>query len=81
MNTVIAYPKTLKQIDLLKEFLSKMKISFKERANTKKHDDSLMTKEEYFAMIDERIKAYERGESKLIKYTPELEKELFGSIL
>jgi hypothetical protein len=41
-------------------------------------DDSLMTKEEFFAKIDEAMREYERGECE--ELTPELRKELFGKL-
>ena len=54
-------------------------ITLPKKAKTKVVDDSLMTKEEYFAMID---KAKQRvSEGKVYKLTAELEKELFSSIL
>ncbi|MDR0619241.1 MAG: hypothetical protein LBG17_05025 [Bacteroidales bacterium] len=44
----------------------------------KKQDDTLMSEEEYFAMVDKRIADYESGKSKTIPLTPELRKSLFG---
>jgi len=52
---------------------------FRVKTAEKKKDDSLMTKEEYFAMLDESIRQAERGE--VVEYTPELEQKLFGAIL
>ena len=45
----------------------------------KKQDDTLMSKVDYFAMINERIEEYERtGEA--VTYTPELKQKWFGAL-
>ncbi|TZF82794.1 hypothetical protein FW774_14995 [Pedobacter sp. BS3] len=44
-----------------------------------KEDETKMTKEEFYAKIDESIK--QAAEGKVQKLTPELKKELFKSIL
>jgi antitoxin YefM len=41
-------------------------------------DDSLMSKEEFFAKIDRALEQYKRGEYE--EYTPELKQELFGKL-
>ncbi|MEA4905234.1 MAG: prevent-host-death protein [Bacteroidia bacterium 43-41] len=41
-------------------------------------DDTLMSKEEFFAMIDRALEEAEQG--KVTKLTPELRKELFGDL-
>lgn len=49
------------------------------RAAAKKaKDDTLMTKEEYFAMLDKRIKSARQGH--VTTLTPELQKQLFGDL-
>ena len=75
MNSLVIYPTTTHQFSLLKELLKEMKIRF---AITKAEetDDTLMSKTEYFAMLDERIKSAERGN--VHRLTPEVEMELFG---
>ena len=78
MNTYTAYPMTAHQSSLLEAFFEEMKIRFSVKKD-KKTDDTLFTKEAYFAMIDERIKSAECGN--VHRLTPEVEKKLFGSIL
>ncbi|MPM21402.1 hypothetical protein SDC9_67846 [bioreactor metagenome] len=41
-------------------------------------DDTLMSKEEFFAMIDRALEEAEQG--KVTKLTPELRNELFGDL-
>ncbi|MDR0505651.1 MAG: hypothetical protein LBH32_02375 [Dysgonamonadaceae bacterium] len=60
MNTIVAYPATEDQMSLLKGLLKEMKIRFSVKKEKKK-DDSLFTKEEYFAMLDESIKQAKEG--------------------
>ncbi|MGC4128456.1 MAG: hypothetical protein QM564_02615 [Bergeyella sp.] len=76
MESVIVYPKSKKQKSLLKSFLEEMKIRFEV---TEKEDDTLMTEEEFYAKIDRAIKDAEEG--KVVEYTPEMRKKLFGDIL
>ena len=45
-----------------------------------KEDETLMSKEEFFAMIDKRVADYESGKSKSIPYTEELKQQLFGNL-
>ena len=78
MNTYTVYPTTAHQSLLLEALFEEMKIRFSVKKD-KKTDDTLFTKEAYFAMIDERIKSAERGNVR--RLTPELEKEIFGSVL
>ena len=60
MNSVVVYPTTERQISLLEELFKEMKIRFSVKREKQK-DDSLMTKAEYFAMLDERIKETKEG--------------------
>ena len=76
MNSLVIYPTTNHQFSLLKELLEEMRIRF---TITEKTDDSLMSKAEYFAMLDERIKSAEQGN--VHRLTPEAEMKLFGSVL
>jgi antitoxin (DNA-binding transcriptional repressor) of toxin-antitoxin stability system len=43
-----------------------------------KEDDTLMSKEEFFAMIDRSLEEVKQG--KVTRLTPELRKELFGDL-
>lgn len=43
-----------------------------------KEDDTLMSKEEFFAMIDRSLEEVEQG--KVTRLTPELREELFGDL-
>jgi len=74
MENIIIIPESKKQSSVIKAFLKEMKIRFE----TKK-DDTKMTSEEFFKKIDEAKKQVRAG--KTTRLTPELEKELFKSIL
>ncbi len=43
-----------------------------------KEDDTLMSKDEFFAMIDRSLEEVEQG--KVTRLTPELREELFGDL-
>lgn len=43
-----------------------------------KEDDTLMSKEDFFAMIDRSLEEVEQG--KVTRLTPELREELFGDL-
>ncbi|MDR1747333.1 MAG: hypothetical protein LBR49_08725 [Tannerella sp.] len=58
--------------------MTELNIRFSRYAE-KRTDGALMSKSEYFSMLDERIKNVEDG--KTVEYTPELEKEFFAEIL
>ncbi|GHT61345.1 hypothetical protein FACS189451_03180 [Bacteroidia bacterium] len=75
MNTIVVYPSSENQISLLEGLLKEMKIRFSIKKEKKK-DDSLFTKEEYFAMLDERIKSAKQGNYTEIKSRQELEQFL-----
>lgn len=77
MENIIITPKNKKQLALLTNLLQEMKVNFFIRQPEK--DDTLMTEKEFYAKIDRAIKQAEEG--KVHKFTPELEKELFKSIL
>ena len=77
MESITIYPKNKKQTSLLKSLLEAMNINFDTKEAEK--DDTLMSKEEFYAKIDEARKEIEEGKG--IEYTPELKKELFKSIL
>ena len=77
MESIIIYPKNKKQTTLLKSLLEAMKINFDTKKEAK--DETLMSKEDFFAKIDRSIKQAEEG--KVTELTPELKKELFKSIL
>jgi hypothetical protein len=42
-------------------------------------DDTRMSKSEYFAMLEQSIQQEKDG--KVVEYTPQLEKQLFGNII
>ena len=72
MNSVVVYPTTEHQISLLEALFKEMKIRFSVKREKQK-DDSLMTKAEYFAMLDERIKETEVGKGTIIRNKQELQ--------
>ncbi|MGC4128148.1 MAG: hypothetical protein QM564_01015 [Bergeyella sp.] len=73
METMVVYPKSEKQKSLLASLLDEMKIRF-EIAKTE--DDTKMTKEEFYAMVD--AAKQEAREGKVHILTPEKQKELLG---
>lgn len=75
MENIIVYPKNKKQQTLLRSLLKEMNVRFE----IEEDDDTRMTKEEFYAEIEEAKQ--EAGEGKVLRYTPELKKELFGDIL
>ena len=77
MEPIIIYPKYPRQYSVIKALLEEMKVKFKAPAQEK--DETLMTKEQFYAKIDRAAKQAEAG--KKIRLTPELEKELFGGVL
>jgi len=70
MNNLIVYPKNKNQQKLLESLLKEMRVHFE----VEEADETLMTKEEFYAQIEEA------REGKVHKFTPELEKELFGDL-
>jgi len=78
MDALLVYPNTQKQVSVLEALLTELNIRFSMYAE-KRTDDTLMSKSDYFSMLDERIKNVELG--KTVEYTPELESELFAEIL
>ena len=78
MDSLVIYPTTEQQSSLIQSLMEEMKVRCSVRKEKKK-DDSLFTKEDYYAMLDERIKNAEQGNT--VVYTLELEKELFDTIL
>lgn len=77
MEPIIIYPKNPHQYSVIKALLEEMKVKFKAPATEK--DETLMTKEEFYAKIDRAVKQAEAG--KKIKLTPTMEKELFEDVL
>lgn len=75
MDSIIVYPKNKKQKTLLESLLKEMNVRFE----IEDKDETLMTKEEFYARIEEARQ--EAREGKVHKLTPELKKELFGDIL
>jgi len=78
MSNVATYPNTAQQFSPVQSFMEKAKVRSVVQKE-KKNDDTLFTKEAYYAMLDERIASAERGNVR--RLTPEVEKELFGSVL
>lgn len=74
MESITIYPKNEKQKSLLTSLLEEMQVRFHVE-----EDDTEMTKEEFFAKIDEAKQQAKEG--KTHKLTPELKKKLFKSIL
>ncbi|MDR0873448.1 MAG: hypothetical protein LBN27_08300 [Prevotellaceae bacterium] len=71
MNSIVVYPATSRQFSVLEALLAEMKVRFSVKKEKAK-DDSLMTKEAYFAMLDERIKEADNGKSVIIGSKQEL---------
>ncbi|HEX7367059.1 MAG TPA: DUF2683 family protein [Pelobium sp.] len=74
MESITIYPKDEKQKFLLQSLFAEMKVRFKVE-----HDETEMSKEEFFAKIDRSKEQAKRGE--VYELTPELKAELFKSIL
>ncbi len=60
MDTIILHPTDARQFSFLKELMEKLSVSFTIKKDKKK-DDSLFTKEEYFAMLDASIQEAKEG--------------------
>ena len=71
MESLVVYPATAQQSSILQSLMEEMRIRFVVKKEKKK-DDSLFTKEEYYAMLDERIASAERGNYRTIKSKQEL---------
>jgi hypothetical protein len=74
MNAITIKPKNKKELRAIKLFFKTFDIAFEEE-----QDDTKMSKEEFFAMIEARKKDIEDG--KVIRLTEEMQKELFKSVL
>lgn len=74
MENIIIIPETEKQSSVIKAFLKEMKIQFKTEA-----DDTEMSKEEFFARIEESKQQVRNGNVKTL--TPQLRTDLFKSVL
>ena len=59
MNTIVLYPANALQLTFLQELVEKLRVKFS--SITKKQDDSLFTKEAYFAMLDASIQEAKEG--------------------
>ena len=66
MDSLVVYPTTAQQFSLVQSLMEEMKIRFVVKKEKKK-DDSLFTKDEYYAMLDERIASAERGNFRTIR--------------
>src|SRR5690625_1518916 len=70
MNNLIVYPKNKNKQNLLESMLKEIGRDFE----VEEADETQMTKDEFYAKIEEA------REGKVHKFTPELEKELFGDL-
>jgi hypothetical protein len=73
LESIIIYPKNVKQKTLLKSLLEEMKIQF-EIASTK--DETSLNEEEYYAKLDKSISQTEAGKTKCLP--KEKQKEFLG---
>ena len=73
MDTITIYPNDEKQLNLLKSLLIELKVRF-EMATS--NQDTLLSKEDYYAKIDKSIKQAELGKIKRIPISKQ--KELLG---
>ena len=71
MDSLVIYPTTAQQFSLIQSLMEEMKVRFTVKTEKKK-DDSLFTKDEYYAMLDESIKQYETGNYRRIRNKQEL---------
>jgi|GEM_PF-649547 len=60
MDSLIIYPETAQQFSLIQSLMKEMKVRFAVKKEKKK-DDSLFTKEAYFAMLDTSIQEAKDG--------------------
>jgi len=73
MESITIYPKSKKQISLLKSLLAELKVRF-EIGNSK--DNSEHSEEEFYSKIDESILEAEKGKTKIL--TKDKQRDLFG---
>jgi len=71
MNAITLYPADTQEFAFLKGLMKKLSVNFAIEKQ-KKVDDSLMSKEDYFAMINSSLKQYEEGKYKLLRNKQEL---------
>ena len=71
MDSLTVYPETAQQFSTIQSFVEEMKVRFTVKKEKKK-DDTLFTKDEYYAMLDESIKQYETGNYRRIRNKQEL---------
>jgi len=78
MNTIEISTQILNDIKIIENDESKMQrlAKYVKRLLPKKEDDSLLTKEEFFAKIDRAIAQSKRGEGKVFTSKEELHKYL-----
>ena len=71
MNAIALYPADVQEFAFLKKLMRQLNVRFAIEKQ-KKVDDSLFTKEAYFAMLDERIKSAEQGKYTTLRNKQEL---------
>ena len=60
MDSLVIYPTTAQQFSLIQSLMEEMKVRFTVKTEKKK-DDSLFTKDEYYAMLDASIQEAKEG--------------------
>lgn len=73
MASIVIYPENEKQISLLKMLLDELKVRFE---INKEKDDTLLSKEEFYAKIDESVEQSKEG--KTIKISSKNQKAFLG---
>jgi predicted secreted protein len=73
MASIVIYPENEKQISLLKMLLDELKVRFE---INKEKDDTLLSKEEFYAKIDDSIKQSKEG--KTIRISSKNQKAFLG---
>jgi len=75
MDSLVIYPTTAQQFSYIQSLMEEMKVRFTVKKEKKK-DDSLFTKEAYYAMLDASIKQFETGKYKTVRNKQELQQFL-----
>jgi hypothetical protein len=73
MASIVIYPENEKQISLLKMLLDELKVCFE---INKEKDDTLMSKEEFYAKIDDSVEQSKEG--KTIRISSKNQKAFLG---
>lgn len=73
MASIVIYPENEKQISLLKMLLDELKVRFE---INKEKDDTLLSKEDFYAKIDESVEQSKEG--KTIRISSKNQKAFLG---